>query len=400
MRVVHVSQWYIEDMGYQENYLPFEQRALGHDVHIVTADRVPEFAALGGDARFSDRKRPTGTTVVDGVSVHRLETRFEVKSIGQVVLRGLERTLVELDPDVVHAHNSLAFTTLQTLRACRNLDATVVIDDHLNHDNFLPITPPKRVYIGLMKVMYRRRLDRIQSFVPVTQSAKLLLQSLFEIPEEKLDLLHLGVDTNQFTPSDEERASMRRKLGFTDDEQVVVTSGKFYREREIDVLLRAFGRLDNHTERTLVLVGDGEKSHMEYLRGVVAEEGLESHVRFVGFAPHAELSAYYNAADVGVWPGHHSITVIEALATGLPAILPENEMYRPLLDEGAALGFPRGDHRALCERLQSLLDDSTRRSTLRERSVETANRVFSWKSLAERSLEIYGVRPGAVAGVH
>ena len=46
MRIVHVMGYYQSGLGYQENWLPFEQRALGHDVALVCADRlwpVPNF---------------------------------------------------------------------------------------------------------------------------------------------------------------------------------------------------------------------------------------------------------------------------------------------------------------------------------------------------------------------
>ena len=41
MRIVHVNQFYIPGLSYQENILPHEQAKLGHEVWILTSDRLP-----------------------------------------------------------------------------------------------------------------------------------------------------------------------------------------------------------------------------------------------------------------------------------------------------------------------------------------------------------------------
>ncbi len=41
MRIVHVNQFFIPGLSYQENILPHEQAKLGHEVWILTSDRLP-----------------------------------------------------------------------------------------------------------------------------------------------------------------------------------------------------------------------------------------------------------------------------------------------------------------------------------------------------------------------
>jgi len=47
MKIVHLMSWYMPNMGYQENYLPAEQKKLGHDVEIITSDRYTPFLSFG-----------------------------------------------------------------------------------------------------------------------------------------------------------------------------------------------------------------------------------------------------------------------------------------------------------------------------------------------------------------
>ena len=57
MKIVHVMSWYIPNMGYQENYLPTEQKKRGHDVEIITSDKIPPY---GGFELLFDRCYPNG----------------------------------------------------------------------------------------------------------------------------------------------------------------------------------------------------------------------------------------------------------------------------------------------------------------------------------------------------
>ncbi|GAJ21945.1 unnamed protein product, partial [marine sediment metagenome] len=40
-RILHIMNYYIPGMGYQENYLPAEQKKLGLFPFIITSDRYP-----------------------------------------------------------------------------------------------------------------------------------------------------------------------------------------------------------------------------------------------------------------------------------------------------------------------------------------------------------------------
>jgi hypothetical protein len=51
MKIVHVMNWYIPNMGYQENILPAEQKKLGHEVYIITSDRIPHYSGYDRNVR-------------------------------------------------------------------------------------------------------------------------------------------------------------------------------------------------------------------------------------------------------------------------------------------------------------------------------------------------------------
>jgi len=131
---------------------------------------------------------------------------------------------------------------------------------------------------------------------------------------------------------------------------------------------------------------------MEKLRGLVSSAGLNDKIFFKDFVPNLELPQYYNAADIGVWPGAHSITVIEAIATGLPVIVPEDDLaYKVLFENKAALGFERGKPDAITKKITELVENHNLRSKIANNALSLAKETLSWGKIAEKSIEIYEV---------
>ena len=123
---------------------------------------------------------------------------------------------------------------------------------------------------------------------------------------------------------------------------------------------------------------------------MVKSLNLDNKIFFRDFVPNTELPKYYNAADVGIWPGDHSITVIEAIATGLPVIVPENDMaYKILFENKAALGFERGNPDAIANKIAELIENRDLYSEIANNALSLAEKILSWKRVAEKSISIY-----------
>jgi glycosyltransferase involved in cell wall biosynthesis len=140
----------------------------------------------------------------------------------------------------------------------------------------------------------------------------------------------------------------------------------------------------------LLLLGNGPEAYMQRIRTLATSGDASSRILFKDFASHSELPLYYNAADLGVWPGNHSITAVEALATGLPVILPEEDLaYGVLFKKDAAVGFKRRDPDSLSESVLKLLHDSNLKSKTISNSLFLVKNTLSWRTIAERTIEIY-----------
>ena len=396
MKIVHVMNWYIPGMGYQENFLPAEQKKLGHDVYIITSDRVPHYSGYEKNVGRLIGKRIIGTGTFNerGVTIYRLPTLFEVKNGGQVIVKGLFKILKDIEPDVVHAHGAFTPIAIQAVQYSNKLDYKVFIDDHSHKNNFNPDNIIKKAWINLVKIYYKYYSERVYLWLPVTYSAKNILISLLGISDEKIRLLHLGADSTKFRDDIKLRNQCRKKLNIDNKDILIISSGKFKYTKEIHTLVDAFKNLlAYHSDIKLLLLGNGPEDYMTKIYTMVETNNITDKVIFNDFVPNNELTVYYNAADIGVWPGDHTITAVEAVATGLPIVVPDDDIaYQVLFDNNAALGFERGNVDSLTACMLKLLNDIQLRKKISDNGLSVISRELSWEAIAKKSIEYYSYK--------
>jgi glycosyltransferase involved in cell wall biosynthesis len=101
---------------------------------------------------------------------------------------------------------------------------------------------------------------------------------------------------------------------------MVLYVGRLDREKGVDVLLRAWAKVEQRMEATLVVAGTGRLEAP--LKALARDLGL-SRVRFVGFVPQADLPAWYRRASFFVFPSTSDpwgMVINEAMACGLPVV--------------------------------------------------------------------------------
>jgi glycosyltransferase involved in cell wall biosynthesis len=392
MKIVHVMSWYMPNMGYEENFLPAEQSKLGHQVQIITADRLPAYIGYKDyiGKVFDERIIGSGIFDYNNVTVHRLHCRFEVVNGGQVILKGLRKTLRDLKPDIVHAHGTLTPLAILAVWYSKELGYKVFVDDHSHAGNFKIDSVLKKTYVRVAALFYRTYGKRVSCWMPITSAARPLL-ALLKVPEERIETTYLGADATRFIKSDELRAAGRALIGIGADDTLIITSGKFDESKDIHILVEAFHAFASKRDDIyLLLLGNGGEAYMQRIRTLATRSDASSRILFKDFVSNSELPLYYNAADLGVWPGNPSITVIEAIATGLPVILPEEELaYGLLFKKDAAVGFKRGDPDSLSESVLKLLHDSNLKSKTISNCLFLVKNTLSWRRIAERTIEIY-----------
>lgn len=393
MKICHVTAYFQGNMGYQENYLPAAQQALGHEVLLLTSDRLAYHPAFKETMKWSEKDRiiGAGKFVEDGFNVVRLRTTWEWGAHWWVYCPDLWQEINRFKPDVIHLHCINGMLSYQTMFGNLFRGYTLVVDDHNNFFNKVPYTRKKWVFYQAIKHLLMPIMIRgVKRVLPMSHEVREYLYSELGVPREFTTLNHLGADPEEFKRDEEAGRQVRAQYGIGEDRVVIVNSGKITEVKDNHILLEAFAKVvKQHPRAYLMMVGNAPEPYKSQLLGIIKKHGIENDVKWLAFLPHDQLTAHYSASDIGCWPGDWSCTVIEAASCGVALVQPDLLYTKYSSANGNSLNFERGNAEDLAEKLGTLVADDARRREMQRLSRELIERDLNWDNIAKQTIEIY-----------
>jgi glycosyltransferase involved in cell wall biosynthesis len=396
VKVVVISDWFAESMGYAENCLPKAMAALGAEVHVVTSNVQVYFDSPSYKETYEPFIGPPlvdcGVKPLDGYTLHRLP--YAVAKHGpwrdRLYIRRLAEKLVALRPDVVQTFDVASPTT--HIAALTRVVAAyqLFLETHVHASVFA--APPPPVGIRHRAAAFAlRTLQRITSAscvkcYPISTDSADVCTTHFGVDPQKIEICSLGVDTALFRPpADVDAAATRRRLrarlGFSDTDLVCVYTGRLTSDKGALVLARAVDQLAKRGVAVRGLfVGGGTTADVA---AIDACAGCVVHP----FVPVRELPPFYWAADVGVWPKQESTSQLDAAACGLPLILSNRIEVHERVD-GNGLTYEEGDAADLAARIEALRDADVRQRMGAAGCAKVSER-YSWELIARSRLADY-----------
>jgi glycosyltransferase involved in cell wall biosynthesis len=175
-------------------------------------------------------------------------------------------------------------------------------------------------------------------------------------PSRTLVTIPNWVDTERFRPM-ADRNGLRQQLGIPHECRCIVFVGRICREKGVESLVRAFAVVQSKVKNAvLLIVGEAEpeygKQFSDLINGIGPE--VRERIHLTGISPTPEK--YLAAADVAcvpsVWNEAFGLTLLEAMACGLPVISTTVGILPQILGlEHGDLVVPPEDTTALTERL-------------------------------------------------
>jgi glycosyltransferase involved in cell wall biosynthesis len=188
------------------------------------------------------------------------------------------------------------------------------------------------------------------------------------IPSE---MLHLGVDTDQFRAGlCSERSRLRAQLKISDDDVLLSSMRALSPLYNHDLILDAFASSLPQLRRKAYLLFktfNAQSPYLEMLRCKTREYGITDRVRFVDEMPHAALPSLYAATDLVInFPRRDSfpVTLLEAAACQRAVICNRLETYIGVIPDENITWIPAND----CPALAAAITDKTNSYEYREES--------------------------------
>ncbi|GAB2449312.1 hypothetical protein GCM10027062_33220 [Nocardioides hungaricus] len=349
--MLHVAHQALPHLGGLETVVGAETqglRARGWRVSLVSSA-----GAVGAGVRDEDGVRTVRVRAWNG-----LEERFGVP-FPLFSPRLVSRLLGEVRrADVVHVHDVLYVSSWVAALWCRALRTPYVVHRHVgfvHHSSALV----RAVQGVVLATLGRLVLGGARAVLAIDEHVARGL------PAGRTQVLGNGVDTARFHPGPPATRARPR----------VLFVGRFVPKKGFDVVAAAAA-----DDYDLVFAGGDRPPGYD-----------DERLTFLGAVPAAEMPEVYRSADALVVAsvGECPLTVIEAMASGLPVLLREDPALRSPWTSGPGVRFvdlAAGDLRSA---LRALVADPGEMRRLGEAAREHVAAAYSWDAHVDRLVDVY-----------
>lgn len=271
-----------------------EQVKAGHDVFVWGADGI-----------CSEDLRAGGSTVVGDVP----SCKSELSPRLWLALPKLIHFLKTRSIDIIHTHTRVT----QVLAAA----ATFFV---------------KIPYVSTAHMFYKRRLGRRlypcwgKTIIAISKIMEEGLRTIFKEKElPPITVVSNGIDVEKLCAKFDgtDRGKIREAYGYRNQDIVILSLSRLISVKGVHILIEAFAVAHKEApELKLLVSGAGDPVYTQGLKDRVRELHLEKDVLFLGNEP--EIEKPLRAGDIFaapyLWPEAFGLSVLEAMAVGMPVV--------------------------------------------------------------------------------
>jgi glycosyltransferase involved in cell wall biosynthesis len=373
MRIGMMADAYKPHVSGITNVIDLSKRFLekqGHEVYVFT---------FGGEDYQDDEANIFRTSGVPLINTgYFVSIRYNSKA--QKALRTM---------DLVHVHHPFTSGRL-AMRYVKPRDIPIVFTNHTRYDlyahAYVPMVPEAlgEAFMRAYLPFFCKGCDLV---IAPSKGLKQVLTN-FGVASD-IQVIPNGVDIKPF--QNVEQPIPRHKLGFQPEDIILTYMGRIGPEKNLAFLLRAFAGVANTYDNVhLLIIGDG--SERENLQDLVRIMGIGNRVNFTGMIPYTNLPAYMAVADAFVTASVsevHPLSVIEALASGLPVIGIQSPGIGDTIEDGIT-GYlaQKEDLAEFTAKLSRIIVDDEQREDMSKQARQAA-RDYSYEKTTQILLDHY-----------
>jgi len=382
MKILHVclANFYIDNYGYQENVLPKMHKMLGYDVAILASTET-----------YIDNKDlgyiKEGTFLNEnGIEVTRIPYVKWLPKFLRVKLRlyeGVKNYLERFKPDILFIHDIQFLSVRQIVTFLKkNPQIKVYVDGHADFSNsarnFLSMhLLHKGVYKYCVKLIkpfvlkfYGTLPARVDFFVNVYGTSPL-----------NTELLVMGADDEFVKKAKDKniRTVVRKQFNIADDDLLLISGGKIdWSKKQTLNLMKAIEEINDAKVKLLIFGSVSEELNEDFNKLLIPNR-----VFFIGWLNYMDIYDYFEAADLVVFPGRHSVLWEQAVGQGKPCIFKHYPGHTHVDLSGNCKFLYNTSVKEIKE---TLLDSFKDLDLLTKTSVEKGIGHFSYLDIAKRAI--------------
>jgi 1,2-diacylglycerol 3-alpha-glucosyltransferase len=372
MRIGMMADLYKPHMSGVTNFIALNKRILeqaGHDVYVFTF----------GDPEFVDDE----PNVIRSPGIPLAETGAYASFRYPRRIRRLLQSM-----DLVHVHHPFLSARL-AIRYCRPFNIPVAFTNHTRYDlyaqAYLPALPDQvgTAFLQAYMPWVCHEMDLV--IAPSAGLERVLVGLGVQSP---IVVLPNGIDLAPFRQTREPLTA--EALGLPSGGVILIYVGRLAPEKNLTFLVRAFaGVASAYPEARLLLVGEGPER--DNLEDQVSRSGLRGRVAFTGLVEYADLPAYLATADAFVTASVsevHPLSVIEAMASGLPVLGIASPGIEDTIEDGLTGYLASDDIAAFTAKMTRLVAERQSREEMSRRARQAAEE-YAIERTSARLMEHY-----------
>lgn len=225
--------------------------------------------------------------------------------------------------------------------------------------------------------------DRI---IAVSEQTKRDIISFFAIDEDKIDIVYSRCNLAFYGQvSAEEKAAVREKYALP--HSYILYVGSIEERKNLLLIVKALKGL----REDVALLSIGRRTpYMDTVEAYIKENNIRKRVRFLTDVPFADLPAFYQMAEVFVYPSFFEgfgLPILEALVSGVPVIAATGSCLEEAGGPGSLYTDPYNEDE-LRDMLRMVLTDKALAGSMRVKGL-AYSKAFANNTLAGELMEVY-----------
>jgi len=301
----------------------------------------------------------------------------------QLYEAAVTRLAEEKEFDIVHAHDWLTFRAALRVKERRN--CPIVLHVHSVESD----RAGSRHGNPLVHEIEATALQLADRVIAVSQHTKRAIMRDYDIPADKIEVVHNSIEAADITPLDSNNAyrylELMKQLGY----KVVVNIGRLTIQKGLPNLLRAAQLVVQKQPKTLFLiVGSGEQYYE--LIELAADLGIGQNVLFADFQRGKQWRDAFGIGDLFVMPSvsePFGLTPLESIGYGTPTLISKQSGVSEVLQNCLKVDY--WDVQEMANQIHAVLTNQDLSETLRVNGSREYARL-SWDSASDKIMKIYG----------
>jgi glycosyltransferase involved in cell wall biosynthesis len=259
-----------------------------------------------------------------------------------------------------------------------------------------PLVLTKQVGSAIIKKdkFHKWIYERLTMVLAISRVIKKNLLETCPLEEDKVRLLHNGIDTDKFNPEKISGSKVREEFGIRETEIVIGMLARFSPGKGHEEFLTAAGKLNlKYPNLKYLIVGEashGENAYADLIKQQAAKANLSNAI-FTGFRN--DTPEVIAAMDIFVFPSHgeaFGIALTEAMAMAKPSVCSNSDGVLDIaLDKETSFLFENKNSDDLTNKIELLINSPGLRAQFGTAARKRAIDNFDLNVLTEKVLKIY-----------